>query len=55
MNKWVVLVIVLAFLLAIGILASNFESLPIGQVVAALASVTVAAVGLFVFFKKSKH
>lgn len=52
MNKWAVLGLALTFLIAIGIGASYFKSLPVGQVVAALASVTVAVVGLFVFFRK---
>lgn len=34
---------------------SNPEPFPAGQVIAVLASVTVATVGLFVFFKKSKR
>ena len=55
MNMWVVLGLVLAFLIVIGVLASIFEALPVGQVIATLASATVAAVGLFVFFKKSKN
>jgi hypothetical protein len=54
MNKRLILGLVLAFLFVIGIGASYFKSLPIGQVVAPLASVTVAVVGLFIFFRKSK-
>lgn len=53
MNRWVVLVSVLIILLVVGVVASFIKSLPVGQAVAALASVTVAAVGLFVFFHKS--
>ncbi len=55
MNTWVVLGLVLATLIGIGVLVSVFGSMPAGQVVAPLASVTVAAIGLFVFFKKSKN
>jgi hypothetical protein len=55
MNMWVALSLLLAFLIAIGVLVSIFESLPAGQVAAPLASVTVATAGLFIFFKKSKN
>ena len=55
MNTCVVIGLVLAALIAIGVLVSVFWSLPAGQVAAPLASATVAAVGLFVFFKKSKN
>lgn len=53
MNRWFVLVSVLTILLSVGVVASYIKSMPVGQVVAALASVTVAAVGLFVFFHRS--
>ena len=55
MNTWVVLGLVLASLIVSGVLASAFELVSAGQVVATLSSVTVATVGLFVFFKKSKN
>ena len=55
MNIWVVLGLVLTSIVGTGALASIFELLPAGQVVATLSSVTVATVGLFVFFKKSKN
>jgi hypothetical protein len=54
MNKWMILGSILLFLILIGIGASYFEPLPVGQVVATLASVTVAVVGLFLFFRKTK-
>jgi hypothetical protein len=52
-NAWAGLASVLVLVVMLGLLASCVESLPVGQVVAALASVTVATVGLFLFFKKS--
>ncbi len=55
MNPWAILGLVLATLTMIGVLVSLFGSMPAGQVAAALASVTVATIGLFVFFKKSKN
>ena len=55
MNTWVVLGLVLASLIVSGVLVSIFELVSTGQVVATLSSVTVATVGLFVFFKKSKN
>ncbi len=53
MNNWVKLGLVLTFLFIIGIGAAYVGSLPTGQVIATLASLTVATVGLWAFFRKS--
>jgi hypothetical protein len=53
MNGWVVLVLVLIILILSGTLAYYVESLPLGQVVAIIVSLTVATVGLWIFFKRT--
>ena len=53
MNGWVVLVLVLIILILSGTLAYYVESLPLGQVVAVIVSLTVATVGLWIFFKRT--
>ncbi len=53
MNGWVVLVLVLIILILSGALAYYVESLPLGQVVAVIVSLTVATVGLWIFFKRT--
>ena len=53
MNGWVVRVLVLIILILSGTLAYYVESLPLGQVVAVIVSLTVATVGLWIFFKRT--
>jgi hypothetical protein len=52
MNGWVVLVLVLIILILLGALAYYVESLPLGQVVAVIVSLTAATVGLWIFLKE---
>ncbi len=56
MNGWAIIAFVMVLLIVSGALAYYVELVPMGQVVAVLASVAVAAVGLWMFLKNSlKH
>jgi hypothetical protein len=55
MGKLVVLGLVLAFLATAFILASFLNSEVSGQVIAASASISVAVLGLWLYFKKPKN
>jgi hypothetical protein len=54
MSKWVMLGLVSTFLIASSILASQINGALAGQVIAASASISVAAVGFWIYFKKYK-
>ncbi len=53
MNSWAIITFVMVLLFVSGALAYYVELAPMGQVVAVLASVAVAAVGLWMFLKDS--
>jgi|APCry1669189101_1035198.scaffolds.fasta_scaffold106139_2 hypothetical protein len=53
MSKWVGLTLGLACLVAIAALAYYVDLVPAGQLIAVVASAVVAALGLWVFFRKS--
>lgn len=55
MGKWLVIGLVTVFLAAAFILASRLDSAVSGQVVATSASVSVAVLGLWLYFKKPKN
>jgi hypothetical protein len=52
-KHWLALAFALLVLIATGVLADYVELMPPGQVVAVTASMTVATVGLWSFFKNS--
>jgi hypothetical protein len=53
MSKWVGLTLGLAFLVAIAALAYYVDLVPAGQLIAVVASLVVAALGFWVFFRKA--
>jgi len=54
MSKWTMRGLVSIFLIASSILASQMNGALGGQVIAASASISVAAVGFWIYFKKNK-
>ncbi len=54
MSKWVVFGLVLAFLLVSMILASRLDSDTAGQLIGVSSSISVATVGFWLYFRKSK-
>ena len=54
MSKWVTVVLVLTFLTFSFIISSQVNSALAGQIIGASTSISVAVLGFWVFFKKSK-
>jgi hypothetical protein len=54
MSKWVVLALIVTFLIASIFLASRFDNALAGQVIATSASISVAVVGFWLYFRKAK-
>jgi len=53
MGKWIGLVLGLACLVAIAAFVYSIDLVPAGQLVAVVVSAVVAALGFWVFFRKS--
>ncbi len=55
MGKWVGLMLGFSCLIAIAALAYSVDLVPVGQLVAVLASAVVATLGLWLFFRETSH